>query len=146
MAMEQLTVSDLREKLRRDLDIARAKVQTLEDQLKWLDNAINEGLNNTKEDSEDKESSLLLKPVYSNGKDTPSKAMKELMIDAPGQFNVPGIVEAIVKDFPTVDRVALSKTGSQVANRLAKKKKIKLVQKGEGREPHIYISAKYSTK
>lgn len=145
--MTQLTVSDLREKLKRDLDLAREKVRTLEDQLKWLDGAINEGVDhpNSNEDGEDKDHPLLA-PVYSDGKNTPRKAMQELMIDAPGQFNVPGIVTAIVKDFPTVDRAVLSKTGSQVANRLAKNKKIKLVQRGLGREPHIYISAKYSAK
>ncbi len=145
--MAQLTVSDLREKLKRDLDLAREKVRTLEGQLKWFDGAINEGVDhsNPNEDGEDKGHSLLA-PIYSNGKNTPRKAIRELMIDAPGQFNVPGIVTAIVKDFPMVARGELSKVGSQTANRLAKNKKIKLVQKGQGREPHIYISAKYSSK
>jgi hypothetical protein len=147
MEMEQITVSDLRERVKKDLDLARVKVQTLEDMLKLLDNAINEGPNsiNTNGDSGNKEPSLLA-PVGSNGKNTYRKAIRELMENAPGEFNVPGIVRAIERDFPTIDRAELSKTGSQVANKLSKSKKIKLVQKGGGREPNIYISAKYSSK
>jgi len=148
--MSELTVSDLREKTKRDLELARERVRVLEEQLKWIENAITEGSAppNTQASSKDNAGAQqsLLAPVYSSGENTSGKAIRELMENAPGEFNVTGVVQAVAKDFPDIEYKVLSRKGSQIANRLAKNKKIKLVRKGSGREPHTYISAKYSGK
>jgi len=141
--MSELTAKDLREKTKRDLELARERVRTLEGQLKWIENAISEGLG-TKESNNDTEveEQSLLAPVNSSDENSPGKAIRELMENAPGEFNVPGIVKAISNQFPDMDYTTLSKKGSQIANRLARKKKIKLIHRGEGRNPNTYVSTK----
>ena len=146
--MSELTVLDLREKLSRDLDLARERVRTLEEQLKWFDNAMAEDISDppsTSEVKDDEQAPLLAAPNVSE-ENTVGKAIRETMVNAPGQFNVPGVVKAVQKDFPDIDYKELSRKGSQIAGRLAKPKvgKIKLVEKGKGRKPNTYVSAKYS--
>jgi hypothetical protein len=148
--MSGLTVSGLREKTKRDLELARERVRTLEEQLKWIENAIAEdtGHSHNLSSSNDKvtEQQSLLAPVSSPGENTSGKAIRELMENAPGEFNVTGVVQAVAKDFPDIEHKVLSRKGSQIANRLATNKKIKMVKKGSGRKPHTYISVKYSGK
>lgn len=150
--MVELTAEDLREKTKRDLELARERVRTLEGRLKWIEDAISEGARSTTKDlpptnndTETEEQSLLA-PVNSSDKNLPGKAIRELMENAPGEFNVPGIVKAVSPQFPDKDYKALSRKASQIANRLAKKKKIKLIHRGEGREPNTYVSTKYTGK
>ena len=148
--MGELTVSDLREKTKRDLELARERVRTLEAQLEWIENAIAEDSGHTHDPSFSSDNGVeqqsLLAPASSSGENTSGRAIRELMENAPGEFNVTGVVKAVSKDFPDIEYQSLSRKGSQIANRLAKKKKIKLVHKGTGREPHTYISTKYSGK
>lgn len=150
--MAELTVSDLRDKLKRDIGLARERVRTLEEQLEWFDGAVTESPDTinpdivTGKDSGDEQQPSLLAPTVSSGGNTLGIAIRELMEDAHGEFNVPGVVKAIMPSFPDVERSDLSRKASQVANRLNKKGKIKLITKGAGREPHTYISTKLCGK
>jgi hypothetical protein len=72
------------------------------------------------------------------GKNTGGRALRELMIRAEGDFNVPGIVKAVQSQIPEIPYEALSRRASAIAYRLLKAKKIKVVKAGAGREPHTY--------
>ncbi len=150
--MGKLTAEDLREKTKRDLEVARERVRTLEDQLKWIEAAISETASTTTENSlstdndTGAEDQSLLAPVNSSGENSPGRAIRELMENAPGEFNVPGVVKAVSNQFPDLEYQTLSRKGSQIANRLAKANKIKLIYKGVGREPNTYVSIKYTGK
>ncbi len=147
--MGELTAIDLREKTKRDLELARERVRTLKGQLKWIEDAISDGtgatterLPSTDNDTETEEKSLLA-PVSSSDENLPGTAIRELMENAPGEFNVPGIVKAVSPKFPDKDYKTLSRKGSQIAHRLATKtKKIKLIHEGVGRKPNTYVSTK----
>jgi hypothetical protein len=146
--MAEITIPGLRKMLRRDLELAQEKVRTLEEQLKRFDELVSEGdghpnEGSVKEDEGEGQQSLLAPVRLPEGSGS-TKAIRELMVNAPGEFNVPGIAKAVSKDFPNLKYKELSRKGSQVANRLAKRNKIKMVRKGIGREPNTYISAKYS--
>lgn len=148
--MAGLTAEDLREKTKKDLELARERVRLLEEQLKWIEDVINKNGEETPEHSStgngenETEEQSLLAPTKSSGEDSPGRAIRELMENAPGEFNVPGVVNAILKEFPDYDYKALSKKGSQIANRLSRMKKIKLISRGTGREPNVYVSTKYT--
>ncbi len=146
--MAEMTISKLREMLKRDLELAQERVRTLEDQLKRFEELVSEGQENANKDSvkegEGSGQQTLLAPVRPPEGNGSTKAIRELMENAPGEFNVPGIAKAVLKDFPNLKYKDLSRQGSQVANRLKKRNKIKLVRAGIGREPNTYISAKYS--
>ena len=142
--MVEMTIPRLRELMRRDLDLAQERVRILEEQLKRFDEMVSEGHENTNGDSVKEDEQPLLAPVRPPKGNGSTKAIRELMENAPGEFNVPGIAKAVSKDFPNLKYKELSRQGSQVANRLKKRNKIKLVRAGIGREPNTYISAKYS--
>lgn len=146
--MGELTAKDLQKKTIRDLELARERVRILEGQLKWINDAMGESSEtetspSTNSDTETQEPSLLA-PGNSSGEKLPGTAIRELMESAPGEFNVPGVVKAISDQFPDTDYTTLSKKGSQIANRLAKNKKIRLIHRGEGRNPNTYVSTKYT--
>lgn len=150
--MGELTAKDLREKTKRDLELACERVRTLEGQLKWIEDVISENAGTTTEnlpstdnDTRTEEQSLLA-PTSSSDKNLPGRAIRELMETAPGEFNVPGVVKAISNQFPDIEYQTLSRKGSQIAHRLAKKKKIRLIHKGVGRSPNTYVSTKYADK
>ncbi len=150
--MAMLTATDLREKTKHELELAQERVRTLEEQLKWIEDAIKESGDQhseqmtANEDSTDDGQQPLLAPVGSSDENTPGRVIRELMENAPGEFNVPGVVKAVLSNFPNLDYATLSKKGSQIANRLAKKEKIKVIHKGEGRHPNTYVSTKYTGK
>ena len=144
--MSELKATDLREKIAKDLDLAREKVRMLEEQLNWIDDAINSAIHKdikpaTANPIKFVQQSLLAEPPSSPGSAL-GDAIRELMINATEKFNVPGIVNAVKNGFPDMEYSEISKRGSQVATRLCKQGKIILVEKGVGRSPNTYESAK----
>lgn len=148
--MADITVSSLIEKLKQDLERARERVRTLQEQLEWLENqaAVKPDIEqDVSEEAEIEPSELsLVAPSSSPGETTVGRAIRELMENAPGEFNVPGVAKAISRQFPNVSYKELSRKGSQISSRLAKRGVITLVKKGTGREPHVYKSTKYVDK
>lgn len=80
----------------------------------------------------------LVSPKRGAGKNTGGLALRELMIRAEGDFNVPGIVQAVRLQLPDIPYETLSRRASAIAYRLLKGKKIMIVKAGAGREPHTY--------
>lgn len=83
----------------------------------------------------------LVSPKRGAGKNTGGHALRELMIRAEGDFNVPGIVKAVQSQIPDIPYETLSRRASAIAYRLLKAKKITVVKPGAGREPHTYRRA-----
>lgn len=144
--MTELTVEALRDKLENDIKVARAELAILEGQLEWLEKQIRGEAETSKDISGSGEVEIenlsLVATASSSEKMTVGRAIKELMLDASGEFNVPGIANVISRQFPDIKLPELKGKCSQVASRLHKKGKITRVQKGEGREPNIYKSNK----
>ncbi len=152
ISTEKMSVVGLRNKLERKIELARKRVIMYEELLKLFDNEMTQSSDPdtvpdivTSKDNGDGQLSLLAPTASSRG-NTLGIAIREMMENANGQFNVPGVVVAVMPSFPDIERSDLSRKASQVANRLNKKGKIKLVKKGAGREPNTYISTKLCGK
>lgn len=143
--MKNITVSDLREGIVKQLEEARARVKKLESSLQVIDAALGES-NWVKSDVQivaPQQQSLIVPAKTGGGSSSKvTNTIKDMMINAETEFNVPGIVNAIMPTFPDQEYRELSTKASNVAYRLVKKGDIQLIKEGSGREPNLYRPTK----
>ena len=139
--MADLTIRELRGVINGKLTEARGQIKKWEEYLALLDSLERESGGDAKVvkvAGGTPSQTPLVSPKRGTGKDTGGRALRELMIRAEGDFNVPGIVKAVQSQIPEIPYETLSRRASAIAYRLFKAKKITVVKPGAGREPHTY--------
>ena len=139
--MADLTIRELRGVINGKLAEARGQIKKWEEYLALLDSLERESGGDAKVVKAvgvTPSQAPLVSPKRGAGKDTGGRALRELMIRAEGDFNVPGIVKAVQSQIPEIPYETLSRRASAIAYRLLKAKKITVVKPGAGREPHTY--------
>ena len=139
--MADLTIRELRGVINGKLAEARGQIKKWEEYLALLDSLERESGGDAKvvkAAGATPSQAPLVSPKRGAGKDTGGRALRELMIRAEGDFNVPGIVKAVQSQIPEIPYETLSRRASAIAYRLLKAKKITVVKPGAGREPHTY--------
>src|SRR3990172_4461490 len=126
--MAELTVRQLRGVIGDRLAKAKAQVTKWEDYLSLLDDLERESGGDaivTKAVQATTQQGSLVSPKRgTGGKDTGGRAIREFMLQADGEFTVPGIVQAIQPHYASVGYETLSRRASAIAYRLLQKKKV----------------------
>lgn len=152
--MPEQTISDLLCKAEKDLEIAKRELDAANKRVSELDFLVaylNGSKVNAPLEIKAQEQNIvgqqflfgqsLVAPQAKSYGSGYAEEIKQLMLGTTEEFNVPGIVNAIMHQH-TEDSEAnyknLSKKASNIANRLVKTARIEIVTKGEGRKPNIY--------
>jgi len=148
--MSTKTVQELIAKAEEELNYTKVQRDKLDKRINELEFTIGfmrgeEGVTRISPDSSVIETTsqkvtLVAEPSFRPGSEF-SNEMKDLMLSAKEEFNVPGIVKTIIERHPNdpeANYSELSKKASSIANRLNNQGKIEISKKGVGREPNLY--------
>jgi len=146
--MANLSIEELLAKARKELieitDRRDALNKHIND-LQFLVRALTSGnlsVNEDKKDDQRKQVELVATPSRSSVSRF-NDEMQDLMLNSEREYNVPGIVKAIMDKHPNdpdADYAELSKKASNLAYRLEKRGKIEIVKRGIGKKPNLFKS------
>jgi len=143
--MNEMTVSQLREKINNKLLSAKLQVQKLEEQLKLFDCLVQEeeetiisaGTPSAERTTVSPERNIVKEENFSEDESV-GKAITETIRGMDGNFNVRSIAQIIAHKFPAVTHGEISKKFAAKAYRLQRRGEIECVKKGYGRTPNTY--------
>lgn len=148
----KLTITAYREKIVQLIEVAKAEVCKLEEQLQLFDKIVkmkDGGKPEVIDTAVKVASHTETKPITNSrhkGRDTSAgKLMRQcfLEVELDKTIDVPTVVKAAQQKFPNMSYESLSKRASSIARRLAKSGKIKIEVEGSGRTPHTYKRVSY---